>query len=412
LNREHFSYSGFSAIKDFNFDLYEFLSIYGYFYVLILLVLFFTLTFNKILIKNKEKKHLHRNSPKSSIVDQHIGIFRPIGKTRGLNSGFFAFLLILFILGALLPLNIFMYTNGIGISTVQPTAMPFKLVGITIYLRNYIAPLIIAYLYFKSNRNMSIALIILFYASFIGILSLSKGNIVLTCFPVLLFALLDRKIVRLSFAFLYVLGLYGFSAWSRQFVFLTDVGSFEMIQMIFKNVSIESLIGSLNIVNTFREFSFRLYGANVLVLAYQSNLEDSLTLLINFYLGQSESLDEIIFSDVFGLVAVDEVVIGVGMGYLGTVLLLTNQNVLTILLVSFITAIYLSVSEVIVRKYTSRVSVFAPAGYGFGFFMTFFIYDASIAKYYVVLLASLVGLFLMYFMRRLKYSSNNSLRQK
>jgi len=399
MNRDDYHYSGFSAIKDFNFDIYEFLSIYGYLYLMLLLILLFTLKLNKKLIKHPNKKDSKRNNPRQSSLDNKLGIYRSIEKRRNSNKQIISIFIVLFIFCILVPLNIFMYVNGIGISTVQPTAQPFKLVGITFYFRAYIAPLIITFLYFKSKRNMGITLVILFYVAFIGILSLSKGNVLLNCLPIFIFAFLDRKTVRLCLVSLYILVVYGIVSWARQFVFLADVGSFEMIQLIFNGLSVETFSEFLNLFSVLGELSSRLYGANVMVLAHLSNLENNVMEAINFFLGKSENLSLFIFNDVFGLVDAEGVVIGVGMGYLGTMLLLVNKNLVMLLILSFITAIYLSVSEAIVRKYTTSATAFSPAGYGFGFFMILFLYPANIEKYYVVLSVAIIGLFLMNFKR-------------
>lgn len=395
MNKDDYSYSGFSAIKDFNFDIYEFLNIYGYLYLMLFLILLFTVILNKKLIKHPNKKDPQRNNPKQLSSDISLGI-RPAIEKRN-----YSIYIMLFIFGVLAPLNIFMYINGIGISTIEPEAKAFKVVGITFYFRNYIAPLIITYLYLKSNRNKGITLLILFYAAFIGVLSLSKGNVALTCLPVLLFALLDRKTARLSLSCLYFMMLYGIVAWARQFVFLADVGSFEMIRLVFNGFSIESLSESLNLISALGEFASRLYGANVIVLAHKFNLDNNLIEAINFYLCKSENLSSIIFSDVFELVEHEGMVFGVGMGYLGTMILLANKNLLVLLILSFITALYLSVSEIIVKKYTTSANVFAPAGYGLGFFMVFFLFDANMEKYYLILAVSIIGLFFLNYKRNI-----------
>jgi hypothetical protein len=393
LNKSDYSYSGFSAIKDFNFDIYEFLQIYGHLYLMLCLILFFTIILNKKLIKDINKKKSQTSNPRQIIFANTMAKRPAIEKKINSNKRIYSIYIFLFIICIMMPLNIVMYLNGIGIATVEPVAKIFKIVGITFYFRNYIAPLIIAYLYFKSNRNNSVTFFILFYAAFIGVLSLGKGNVALTCLPVLLFALLDSKKARLVLSVLYFIILYGTVSWARQFVLLADVGSFEMIKLIFDNFLILPLSESLNIISTLGEFAGRLYGANVIVLAYRYNLENNIIEAVNFYLGKSENLSSIIFNEVFGMVGADGVVIGVGMGYLGTMILLANKNLLLLALLSFITAFYLSISEVIVRKYTINTNIFASIGYGLGFFMVFFLYDGFLKFYYIILSISIFGMF-------------------
>lgn len=401
MNKNDYSFSGFNAIKDFNFDIYEFLNIYLYVIFMLLLILIFTISLNKIFIKQISTKIQRKNNLGYESHGKYLLIRQEKEIRKKINNKIYTLYIVLFVMGVLVPLNMFMYVNGIGISTVVPEARSFKIVGILFYFRNYFVPVIITYLYFKSNRKTGITILLLLYAAFVGALSLSKGNITLICLPVVLFAFLDRKIARLTISAFYFLLLFGIVAWARQFVFLTDAGSFEMIYLIYDSFSIDIFSDSLDIVAVVGEFANRLYGASVLVLAHKFNLDNNITEAANFYLVNSEGLSNIIFNDVFGLVAVNDLVLGVGMGYLGSMILLANKNLLVLCFLAFITAIYLSISEIIVRKYITSKNVWAPAGYALGFFMIFFLFDANIQKFYLVIGASIAGLFLLDFKRNI-----------
>lgn len=393
LNRENYSYAGWNAIKDFNFDLSEFYFIYKDMYLLLFFIFIFTLFFNKLfnnshrlMIKKRGTISFHRVdiSEKKLLINKKIG-----------NKDKYSLYIFLVIMFLAIPLNIFMYKNGIGISTIDPQRLPFKLVGITFYLRNYIIPTIITYLYYKSKRtNLSTAFILL-YSILVGILSLSKGNILLTILPVVLFSVIDKKQMRLYFSCLFAIFLYLMVSWARQFVFISSIGSVEMIGNIFSNI-IESDFIDLNFFSTFlNAISDRLYGAQSTVLAHQYSLDNNIYETFNFLIARTDNLSNIILDDLFMLHFPDGVTFGVGIGYLATLILLANKNLFMMIFLSLVTAIYLTVSEIIISKYLSTNHLINLLGYPLGFFLVFFLYDSFMGKFYFILTLSAMGLLLL-----------------
>lgn len=396
MNRGDYSYSGFTAIKDFNFDLYEFFTIYSYLFYLLVLILVFTSVLNRVFrVKNAKKSNNKLSKEFRTNGTEKKGFISLVGQKK------YSSYIVVFIVVVLLPLNIFMYTSGIGISTVEPPALPYKIVGITFYFRNYIAPLMVGYLYLKSERKLGVVLVVLLYALTVGILSLSKASIVLICLPVILLAYFDQKIIRVAAVGFYMLLLYGLVSWARQFVFLANVGSIEMIRLAIDNIAFDMLGDVFNFFSVVEAISTRLYGANVFVLVHQFDLANNFSEAFNYYLGRGDGLADIIFYDVFELKAVEGVTIGVGVGYLGTILLLANKSFLLLTALAMVTAVLLTTSELIVKKCVESNSVFAPAGYGVGFMMVLTLFDGDIRKFYYVVVIAILGIFFLNYKRNM-----------
>lgn len=395
LNRDQFSYSGFNAIRDFDFDIVEFLIIYAHLIFMLVLILFFAGVINRLLhIKNKNKKVYSANIRGFEVI-KSTEVKSPAVNLSGKKK--FTYYTIAYIFCILIPLNVWMYANGIGMSATEPPVLAYKLVGVSFYFRNYISPLIITYLYFRSGRGLGLVMIILLYALFFGLMSISKGSVVITCFPLLFFAYIDNKKGTFSLVAICTLILYGFIAWVRQFVFLTNIGSLDMLNMAFNNVSFEMLNNIFDIMGAIEAVSFRLSGANIYVLAYQYDLPDNLSEIFNYYANNWDALADTIYYGMFGLPAVsDGVVMGVGLGYLGMIFLLAGKSISLLTILALITALLISASDLIVKKYLNSGNKFYAAfGYGASFIMALTLFGADMGKFYFTVAISLVGMIVL-----------------
>lgn len=390
LSRNDFIESTQWAVRDFKFDLLQFIWAYKEMYLLLIGIFIFTLILNKIFISRRSRVFTETFNHQF----RHVSAFiQNVSKNHNGDARIYTRYIYLFTTFIAIPLGIFMYINGIGISTVAPERLPFKLVGITFYFRNYGIPLVLIYLYARSSRSIMSAALILLYALFVGILSLSKGNIILAALPVILFSCLDGNKLRLVVSTLYVVVLYLLVTWARQFVFVSDVGSVEMVENIFFHI-LESDFLEWNFMLTFlAAISDRLYGAQYTILVAEYNLDNNIQEMCNYFFANSDNLSQIIYSDLFRLPTLDGIVVGVNIGYLNVLTLLANKNILLILLLAIITAIYLTASEVVVEKYINRN--FGLARYPVAFILAFFLYESTIGRFYLILLLSMLALFLV-----------------
>lgn len=396
LNRSDYINSTTWAVDDFNFGLLEFFIIYKDMYLLIISVFVFTLLLNKIFIRPQIRSTKTANN---SVSNNNASEKQPVVNKKSNNKAEmynrYIYLLIIFIA---IPLNIFMFANGIGISTVEPERLPFKLVGITFYTRNYLIPTLLMYLYFKSRRTRVSATLILLYGMFIGALSLSKGNVVLTLLPVIVFSSIDAKKLRLVISIIYAIFLYSMVSWARQFVVIANTASLEVLSNIFLNLWGNDFIGWDIIPVFFTAISDRLYGAQYTLLANQFALNNNFQETFNFLTANTDNLSQIIYYELFRLPPLFGVVVGVSIGYLNDLILLSNKNFLLLIILALITAIYLTVSEVIIQKYICMDKAYNLLGYPLAFFMVFFLYDGVIEKFYFFLIVSVIGLYIIKFL--------------
>ena len=104
VNKDDYRYDGFSAIKDFKFELLETYFILLYPIIFLFLTFLFTSILNKIFIKNRLKNinFLGANTTSNDLL---------IVKNSGPKSRIDAFLLPSFIFVVAIPLIFFMYSN-------------------------------------------------------------------------------------------------------------------------------------------------------------------------------------------------------------------------------------------------------------------------------------------------------------
>lgn len=133
-------------------------------------------------------------------------------------------LLIILVIAATVPLNLWMFSRGISIVGAEPPSLPYKLAGILHYVTRYIIPLLLAYLYLRTKRNWFGMLILIAYAWILGLSSLSRSSFMFVVLPVLLLAWLDRRQLMLFVAGLGgVVGYYAITL-ARSFVLFATAG--------------------------------------------------------------------------------------------------------------------------------------------------------------------------------------------
>ena len=158
----------------------------------------------------------------STILDRNHQQINIISKPHR-KSGLYLFLLIL-VIAALAPLNLWMFSQGISIVGVAPPQLPYRLSGILHYFTKYIAPLALAYFYFRTKRGWLPMLLLLSYAWVLGLSSISRSSLIFVMLPVLYLAWLDRRQLMLAVASLGALIGFAFVSTSRDFVYTVSAG--------------------------------------------------------------------------------------------------------------------------------------------------------------------------------------------
>jgi hypothetical protein len=385
LNQERLLSSPQWKLGDFNFDLLDFLNLNKELYILIICIFVFYKYFLK---KISKKVHIKESSfPKISSTNKPKSLNSSIKYSLSKYSIYLFVLILLFAI----PLNIFMYNNGIGIATVNPERLPFKLVGITVYTRFFLIPSLIFYLYFKSKRSIIIVLLIIFYALFVSIISMSKVQGLLILLPVIIFSLLDNKKSRVAFVGLLGAFIYVVIGSIRSVSFDLNLNPFEIFQLIGTFIS----FNGFSIPGFLFEFSDRLYGSQYTILVNNFNLEYNIGETIKFLIGNTYSLSQIMTFDLFGLSEFAGRVIGVNIGIFNKILLLANKNYFLLIFLAYYVSMCLCIIEWISIKYSQFHDFGKVAGYCLSFIMVFYLYDGVIAKYYFLVFISLLGLLIL-----------------
>jgi hypothetical protein len=373
---------------NFNFDILDFFRIFANSYLLILLIFLFTIFFKKLWFKKEIyafKKVTNRSTNQKNIkkIDYK-----------------YSYLLYIFIFLFAMPLCIFMYNNRIGISTIDPVRLPFKLVGISIYTRMLVIPSMLFILYSKSKRGILDFAVIMFFALVVGVLSLSKGIIIISLLPLIIYSYIDKTNFKLAISLLYCAILYMFISEFRQIILISNLGPIEMIKNIY-NLYIESDVSNQNFFFQFvNAFTDRLYGAQYTILAHNFNLSNNFNELINFFFCRNDNLSIIIYRDIFNLAESTDSVVGVNIGYLNILILLANKNIFLLIIVSIITSFYLIIIEKIRLVLTKNKGIKNFLGYILSFIMIYFLYDGFLMKFYIILSISLFFIFCFYLFRQ------------
>jgi hypothetical protein len=156
------------------------------------------------------------------------------------NSSILITVTIIVLISGLVSLNLWTYSQGIGITGVEPPRLPYRLSGILFYFTKYLTPALLAYLYFRTKRGWTFALIFLCYAWILGLSAASKGAVLIVMAPVIALAWIDKRYIMLLFCG--VGTLYGVTVASgvRAYVHFVENGitgadtSFNLFQLIDK----------------------------------------------------------------------------------------------------------------------------------------------------------------------------------
>lgn len=361
LNKSSYTYSGWRAVKSFSFDIKEFLIIYSLVYFLMLIIILCSLVFSiipKRNINSKLKISYFRYSNKNETSNNRINIYN--------------YLLILFIVMITIPLNIFMYYNNIGIVGLPQKELPYNLTGLLYYIRRFVIPLIIFFLYYKSNRSVGLAFFVVLASIFAGILSASRSILILGILPVLYFALIENKMIRLLFLSSITFFAYDCITIARNLIY--EVGGNSIVQLF--NFVFSNFFTEFNFYETLSQLLGRLYGSQSIILAYQYTLENSLSNIINFFLGQKLIENQAL--ELYGLILPEDKAFGVGIGLLAWIIILADKSFLNLVVLGIVLAVYINVLESFIKiLYLNKNPIIRITSLPVSFILVFLFWSAS-----------------------------------
>ena len=225
-------------VKPFNFTAWEaFPMLAKVSLFLFALLLFFKWLYPVTLVGGASRKFKNPNPPDAATQHRH-NKYSGFNVSQNRKPWLFSLLIILLI-AVLTPLNLWSYSQGIGLTGVESPALPYRLSGILFYLTKYITPVLIGYFYFKTKRSWPLMLLILAYAWVLGLSSISKGAVLFVMFPVLTLAWLDKRKSMFSVAFVGTIIGIAVASGARAYIYIVTAGksgadfSFSIFQLIF-----------------------------------------------------------------------------------------------------------------------------------------------------------------------------------
>lgn len=363
LQRQFYTYGGsFGAVKDFNFGVAELLRIYLY----VLTFLAFTLVLS-IALRLRTRGRIPAAEADRSAV--------PVVFRRTAGSRRYELLLAGFVLLVAIPCNLFMYSHRIGITGIVPPVLPYRMTGLLYYSRMLVMPLILMALYRQTRRSRTVVALIIGYGFMAGFASSSRFIVSTAIGPVALFALFERRFVQLagvavagSLVFLLVTG-------SRDYVYSGNLSYVELVETTIRNYDV-SQIAPFEMVGGIAN---RLWGPQDVVLAYQYHVGDRLAAIVNYFAGRVVVND--LTYEFYGMTFSEETGsagFGVGIGYVPWMIVLADRSVPVLIVLAFITACILNVSEWVVSLYLRRSDVWSAAAYPTAFVLVYCVYTSSL----------------------------------
>jgi hypothetical protein len=179
-------------VKPFNFTWLEAFPILAKVSLfLFALIFFFRILYSFTVIGGKSAR-INKNKHTALDVKKYLSHNDFFDVRHNKNSVKFS-LIICILIFALTFLSIWSYSQGIGLTGVEPPALPFRLSGILFYTSKYITPLILGYLYIKTKRGWLLMFLFMSYAWVLGLCSVSKGAVMIVMLPIITLAWLDNR---------------------------------------------------------------------------------------------------------------------------------------------------------------------------------------------------------------------------
>ncbi len=190
--------------------------------------LFLVLIFSKVIQRLFSMIFKFKNQPRGTLIIEKKSnlissdVPNRFSKLLSLRSSILIILVIIF----MIPINLWMFEMGIGLTGVEPPLLPYRLSGFCTYLVKFFVPAILALLYLRTKRKSLLLILAMgIYSVFLGISTVSRGTAIFVILTPWIFSYIDRRWVLFISSTLIVLLGYALTTASRTFVFLTIEGS-------------------------------------------------------------------------------------------------------------------------------------------------------------------------------------------
>jgi len=335
INSDSFQYSGWKAIKDFDFSYNYFARVYSVAFISILFICFFVKLIGRV-------KYLSINRSTNVISPLH-----PISNATSVVSNKLKLVIVSILISTVIT-SIIGFEYRIGLSGVEPERLPFKLVGIFHISRSLLLPFLLLWLFSRINFNYSLNIFLIISSLLIGVFSGSRGTTLFYLLPLIMYnwqknKLITKvfKIILLIFAFLIPTAsqaIYTLSPglnWNQQLnaLFVIGLDPYGSIQ------------GSYyEFINQILGIAHRFYGFQDYVLASQYRGNISVWNLLSFiFSGNPDYLVKDVTFLLYGLKFPEGSSYGVAMGLIGLSIANFNSNILIALSLLFYIALLIAI---------------------------------------------------------------------
>ena len=274
--QDEYAYSGWMAVKDFDFTYTSLASMYFPFFIFIIFFLLSTIFINFISVFFKSNNLRNAN--------YRMGILRVIRLLRmnlsksftRTNKTYQPWILLIGIVQV--AASFFMFYNGIAVGVIGE-ALPFKAIGISYLISKILVPLILAFIFIKSNHGGLAYIYILIVALISGSAHLSRSTFLVTLLlpSILVFLSSKRYLLKSSGILIILFGLYHISqerilvySYLNESRMLEYVPVKEWFLVFFESMSGDFLARG---VMFFAEIISRISPSQGIILGNQFNLE-------------------------------------------------------------------------------------------------------------------------------------------
>jgi hypothetical protein len=304
-NREVYDQFGWAAVGLFDWTVVSFLNAYLPLLLLVIWIIFSFLAWDIIVLRTKVRLALS--------LSQVLPSIEPSRRATRQVCCIIVFATIL---------SSWMFSARIGLTGVMPPTLPFKLVGLMFYTQRFLIPLVLCVLYWRSTRPWWLYIVLLAYATWAGMASISRAALMLSAAPIIAITALEHRYGRLT------LGLVGLAvAWFlvlavRNVVYVDPYEPLSLIAVASVILPAVELPWSV-VWELIFHLSDRLYGAQTVILASQYTVPDPLGSLQAIAQGRAPLPDM-----AWSLYHLDfgDKAFGVGLGLLSSVLLTTHES--------------------------------------------------------------------------------------
>ncbi len=232
--KERFTRTGWLAVKDFDFDVVQFLNIYLPVMFYVAAVLFGTLFLRRLKLRRRDPQDsTRRPSRLVPSADEmcpvplgfgHLGSAGSIGRSRQGKQGYGILLVLVIMLAALV--NNWMYSHGIAMTGLigGQAQLPFRLGGLLYYSTKFLLPVLLFFVYRRTTRPAALAFLLSLYALWAGFSQVSRFTLSVLFLPVLAVSYLDRRYLRFGIALLVFLLAYHWVSQARSSIYVFSDG--------------------------------------------------------------------------------------------------------------------------------------------------------------------------------------------